>query len=86
METITLEINKRTKAGKAFLEMMEVFLKDKKGIKIVRSKTDMDKDEDAPLSKNIPNEETLHSMAKTKKRIGLTHCKNAEDMYEKLGI
>lgn len=34
---ITLKINKRTKAGRAFLAMLEVFIKDTKGIEIVSS-------------------------------------------------
>jgi hypothetical protein len=35
MTTITLKINERTKAGKAFLEMTNVLVKDSKGIEIV---------------------------------------------------
>jgi len=32
---IKLKVNKRTKAGKAFLAMLDVFLKDTKGVEIV---------------------------------------------------
>jgi hypothetical protein len=35
MTTITLKINERTKAGKAFLEMTNVLVNDSKGIEIV---------------------------------------------------
>lgn len=35
MTTITLKINERSKAGKAFLEMTNVLVQDSKGIKII---------------------------------------------------
>jgi hypothetical protein len=35
MTTITLKINERSKAGKAFLEMTNVLVKDSKGIEII---------------------------------------------------
>ena len=35
MTTITLKINERSKAGKAFLEMTNVLVKDPKGIEII---------------------------------------------------
>lgn len=35
MKTITLKINERTKAGKAFLEMTNVLVKESKGIEII---------------------------------------------------
>lgn len=35
MTTITLKINERTKAGKAFLEMTNVLVKESKGIEII---------------------------------------------------
>ena len=65
METITIKINKLTKAGRAFLEMVEVFFKGKNGIEVMETKKD----------KNIPNAETLRSMEKTSKGIGLTNTK-----------
>lgn len=34
---ITLKINKRTKAGRAFLAMLDVFVKDSKGVEVVSS-------------------------------------------------
>lgn len=35
MKTITININERTKAGKAFLAMLDTFLKGKKGVEII---------------------------------------------------
>lgn len=32
---ITLKINKRTKAGRAFLAMLDVFVKDSKGVEVI---------------------------------------------------
>lgn len=40
MTTITLKINERTKAGKAFLAMAETFLKDVNGIEIIETASD----------------------------------------------
>jgi hypothetical protein len=37
MTTITLKINERSKAGKAFLEMTNVLVRDSKGIEIIAS-------------------------------------------------
>lgn len=37
MTTITLKINERTKAGKAFMAMAETFFKDAKGIEIIEN-------------------------------------------------
>jgi len=37
MTTLTIKINERTKAGKAFLTMAETFFKDAKGIEIIES-------------------------------------------------
>ena len=74
METITIKINKRTKAGRAFLEMVEVFFKGKNGIEVMETKKD----------KNIPNAETLRSMEKTSKGIGLTNTNSHKDLMEKL--
>ncbi|WP_396168561.1 DUF2683 family protein [Flavobacterium sp.] len=41
MKTITLKINERSKAGKAFLEMTNVLVKDSKGIEIVSTEPNM---------------------------------------------
>ena len=46
MTTITIKINERTKAGKAFMAMSESFFKGVKGIEIIE--TNSDKDEESP--------------------------------------
>ena len=42
------------------------------------------KEKDYPISKNVPNAETLRSMENTNKGIGLTKTKNHEHLLEKL--
>jgi hypothetical protein len=39
MTTITIKIDKHTKAGKAFIAMIEAFLQNVEGIEIVEKKT-----------------------------------------------
>ena len=80
---ITIKVNERTKAGKLLLEMAQLFSQDKKGIEIIKSKTKA-KAKDYPISKNVPNAETLRSMRNTSKGIGLTKTKSHEDLLEKL--
>lgn len=46
MTTITIKINERTKAGKAFMAMSESFFKGVKGIEIIE--TNSDKVEESP--------------------------------------
>jgi hypothetical protein len=46
MTTISIKINERTKAGKAFMAMSESFFKGVKGNKIIE--TDSDKVEESP--------------------------------------
>lgn len=83
METITIEINKRTAAGKTVMGILEYFSKNSKGVKIKKTNS---KNPTYPVSKNNPNAATMRSMEKTKKRIDLTHCDNSDDMFKKLGI
>lgn len=47
MTTFTVKINKRTKAGKAFLVMVETFFKDAKGIEITENET---KEDESPYN------------------------------------
>lgn len=77
---VTVEINERTKAGKIILELVELFSKDKKGVKIIEPEKKSEKKE------KIPNAETLRSMEKTSKNIGLTKCKDIDDLFQKLEI
>lgn len=78
---ITIKINERTKAGKALLELAEIFSKDKKGVEIIRPVA-----KKAERKENIPNSTTLKSMEKTSKGIGLTKCSSVDDLFEKLEL
>lgn len=75
---VTVEINERTKAGKVILELVELFSKEKKGVKIVAPK------EKTTPKEKIPNAETLRSMERTSKNIGLTKTTSHEDLMKKL--
>ncbi len=50
MTTITLKINERTKAGKAFLAMSETFFKNVEGIEIVETNSKKLKKEESPYN------------------------------------
>ena len=69
MTTITLKINERSKAGKAFLEMTNVLVNDSKGIEIVNNKlTTKQKTWINGLKKSIKQPEEIA----TRKREGQT--------------
>ena len=69
MTTITLKINERSKAGKAFLEMTNVLVNDSKGIEIVNNKlTTKQKTWINGLKKSIKQAEEIA----TRKREGQT--------------
>ncbi|HET8810707.1 MAG TPA: hypothetical protein VFM65_10660 [Flavobacteriaceae bacterium] len=73
METITIEIDKRTKIGKTFLEMIEAFAKNnKKEVKILEERL-------------VPNKATAKILRKNRNKKG-TKAKNAADMFKKMGI
>jgi len=54
MTTITLKINERTKAGKAFLEMANVMIKESKSIEIVSN----------TFTRSLAEEKYLNSLKK----------------------
>lgn len=76
---ITIRIDERTRAGKAILELVEIFSKDKEGVEIVGKGSKNVKE-----IENIPNEITLRSMEKTSKGKDLTKTENHEDLMNKL--
>jgi hypothetical protein len=78
---VTIKIDGRTRAGKAVLEIVKIFSKDREGVEIISTKTKKAKE-----SENIPNEMTLKSMDDTSKGIGLTKCESVDDLFEKLEI
>lgn len=83
----TIKVNERTKAGKAFLELAKLFSNGKKGIEIIApDKSNQTKD--YPISKNIPNDETLRIFKENDKeeRKGLKKFDTAEELFEDLGI
>jgi antitoxin component of RelBE/YafQ-DinJ toxin-antitoxin module len=82
MTTITITLNERSKAGKAFMAMAD-FFRELKVIEIVENEVEL-KNTTEKVSGNIPNEVTLQSMEKTRNGIGLTRSKDTKDLMEKL--
>ena len=78
---VTIRIDERTRAGKAILERVKIFSKDKVGVEIIDKGA-----EKAKEVENIPNKITLKSMEDTSKGIGLTKCESVDDLFEKLEI
>ena len=76
---VTIKIDERTRAGKAILEIVKIFSKDKEGVEIISTISKKTKE-----GENIPNEITLRSMEKTSKGIGLTKTESHEDLMNKL--
>lgn len=68
MTTITLEINEKSKKGKAFLEMARAFFEDSKDIQIIKK----------------PNAVTQKAIDDAKKGKGLTKTTSHKDLMEKL--
>jgi hypothetical protein len=78
---VTIKIDERTRAGKAILEIVKIFSKDKEGVEIVETAARKAKEVE-----NIPNKLTLKSMEDTSRGIGLTKCDSVDDLFEKLEI
>ena len=85
MKTITIKINERTKAGKAFLAVTNFFI-DTKDIEIIETPKTKAVTKKYPVSKNIPNAETVKAMQDTEDGIGLTRVKNSKDFFKQMGI
>jgi len=77
---VTIKIDERTKAGKAILEIAQIFSKDKKGVEIIESIKNVKRKE------NIPSVRTLRTFKDTDAGIGITECKDLGDLFEKLEI
>jgi uncharacterized protein YjiK len=83
MTTITLKIDKRTKAGKAFMAMSETFFQNVEGIEIVENN-----------SQKISNDEDFYSpefVAKIRQaeeniKNGETTTLNPDDIWGSLGL
>lgn len=85
MTTITLKIDKRTKAGKAFLAMAESFLKNVEGIEIIENvgACDSVNEEQSPYSP-----EFVAKIKKAEENIknGETTTLNPDDIWGSLGL
>lgn len=74
METITLKINNRSKAGKALKDLIDVLSgKPNTGVEIVEEKSRY-------------NAKTEKVIADAKKGIGVNRVKNSEELFKALGI
>ena len=80
MTTITLKINERSKAGKAFLEMTNVLVKDSKGIEIIA--TESNKTEKKSEIYNPEFVEMVKKAQKSKKRTVV----DPNDIWGSLGL
>ena len=70
MVSISLKIDKRTKAAKALLSIIELFAKQNKGVEIC----------------NIPNFETIKAMYDAERKLNVMDTKGSKDLFEKTGI
>ncbi|MDT0643700.1 type II toxin-antitoxin system RelB/DinJ family antitoxin [Zunongwangia sp. F363] len=84
---VTIKIDERTKAGKAFLEIAKIFSREKKGVEIVKpALVKKAKSKSYPVSKNVPNAETLKAMEEAEKGIGVKRFDSVDALFEDLGI
>jgi hypothetical protein len=79
MTTLTVKINKRSKAGKTFMAMSETFFKDVKGVQIFERKTILNKE------KSPYNPEFVASVLKSAKSKNSTTL-NPNDIWGSLGL
>ena len=75
---VTVKIDERTREGKALLDFLKTYSTRSKGIEI----------EDYPVSKNVPNAETLEIFEENDRQGTevLKKFKNAEELFEDMGI
>ncbi len=87
MTTITIKIDKRTKAGKAFMAMSESFFKNVEGIEIVETDSKKTtKEADSELTEQSPyNPEFVKMVLKSAKR-GSYKEVNPKDIWGSLGL
>lgn len=76
----TIRIHKHSKTGKLLLELARMLSINHKEVEVIES----EKEEDYPISKNVPNAETMRTLEKTKKRVDLIETENHEDLMKKL--
>lgn len=81
---VTIKINERTKDGKALFEFLKNYSAKSKGVEIIETEIKAKRNKDAPISKNIPNAETLRSMERNSKGIGLSKPKSLDAFLEEM--
>lgn len=84
MTTLTIKINEKTAAGKAFITMSEVFFKGVKGIDIIENLNDIENLNYLTKQNSAPNATTLKIFKNTDKNIGLNKAISINDLFEKL--
>ena len=80
MTTLTIKINERTKAGKAFMAMSESFFKDVNGIEIIKLEDDKNQKEESSY-----NPEFVKMVLDAKKRGNYTTI-DPKDIRGSLGL
>jgi hypothetical protein len=82
MTTITITLNERSKAGKAFMAMAD-FFRESKVIEIVENEVELKKTTEK-VSGNIPNAETVKAIEDAEKDENLISVKSKSDFYKKM--
>jgi phosphoribosylformylglycinamidine (FGAM) synthase-like enzyme len=80
MTLLTIKIDERTKEGKAFMAMTDVFFKNKEGIEITKSNSRKDKKEESPYNPDFVA--MVKKAQKSKKRTVV----NPNDVWGSLGL
>jgi hypothetical protein len=80
MTTITLKINERTKAGKAFMAMSETFFKNVEGIEIIETDSKKLKKMESPYNPGFVDMVLKSAKSKKSKEI------NPNDIWGSLGL
>ncbi|SHG01581.1 hypothetical protein SAMN05444483_104105 [Salegentibacter echinorum] len=80
---VTIEVNERTKAGKAILELVKLFSDKEKGVKIVEPVNNPSAKE-YPVSKNTPNAITRKGMKEAEKGIGVSEPKEVDEFLKEM--
>ena len=81
---VTVQINERTKAGKVILELVKLFSKEQNGVKIIDTPKKIRPAKEYPISKNIPNKETLKAFKETEAGRGLSKPQKLDDFIKEM--
>lgn len=85
---VTVKINDRTKDGKALFEFLKIYSAKSKGVEIIETEIKAKRNKDAPISKNIPNAETLKAFRDNDKKgtKSLKKFDTVDALFEDAGI